>query len=77
VPDSDALFNRAVAAGARVPDGPMGKMADQFWGDRAGTFKDPEGYMWTIATHKEDLTPQELKQRTDEWMKQSSPQPTR
>jgi len=77
VQDSDALFNRAVAAGARVPDGPMGKMADQIWGDRAGTFKDPEGYMWTIATHKEDLTPQELKQRTDEWMKQSAPQPTR
>jgi len=77
VQDSDALFNRAVAAGARVSDGPMGKMADQFWGDRTGTFKDPEGYMWTIATHKEDLTPQELKQRTDEWMKQSVPQPTR
>ena len=77
VQDSDALFNRAVAAGARVSDGPMGKMADQFWGDRTGTFKDPEGYMWTIATHKEDLTPQELKQRTDEWMKQSAPQPTR
>jgi PhnB protein len=77
VQDCDALFNKAVAAGARVPDGPMGKMADQFWGDRTGTFKDPEGYLWTIATHKEDLTPQEMKQRQDEWMKQMSPQPTR
>ena len=77
VPDSDAVFNRAVAAGARVLDGAMGKMADQFWGDRAGTLKDPEGYMWTIATRKEDLTPQEMKQRQDEWMKQFSPQPTR
>ena len=76
VPDSDAVFNRAVAAGARVLDGPMGKMADQFWGDRTGTLKDPEGYMWTIATHKEDLTPQEMKQRQDEWMKQFSAQPT-
>jgi len=76
VQDSDAVFNRAVAAGARVPDGPMGKMADQFWGDRTGTFKDPEGYLWTIATHKEDLTPQEMKQRQDEWMKQFSAQPT-
>jgi PhnB protein len=75
VQDSDALFNRAVAAGARVLDGAMGKMADQFWGDRAGTVKDPEGYMWTIATRKEDLTPQEMKQR--QWMKQFSPQPTR
>ena len=77
VQDSDAVFNRAVAAGARVLDGPMGKMSDQFWGDRAGTIKDPEGYMWTIATRKEDLTPQEMKQRQDEWMKQFSPQPTR
>ena len=72
VQDSDALFNRAVAAGARVLDGPMGKMADQFWGDRTGTLKDPEGYMWTIATRKEDLTPQEMKLRQDEWMKQFS-----
>ena len=35
----------------------MGQMADQFWGDRCGTFTDPHGYSWTIATHKEDLTP--------------------
>jgi len=77
VEDGDAVFHRAVEAGARVLDGPMGKMADQFWGDRTGSFKDPEGYMWTIATHKEDLTPQEMKQRQDEWMKQFSPQPTR
>ena len=77
VQDSDALFNRAVAAGARVLDGPMGQMSDQFWGDRTGTLKDPEGYTWTIATRKEDLTPQEMKQRQDEWMKQLSPQPTR
>ena len=76
VPDCDAVFNRAVAAGARVPDGPMGKLADQFWGDRTGSFKDPEGYTWTIATHKEDLTPQEMKQRQDEWMKQFAQQHT-
>ncbi len=76
VPDCDALFNRAVAAGAKVLDGQMGKMADQFWGDRSGSFKDPEGYLWTIATHKEDLTPQEMKQRQDEWMKQFASQPT-
>ena len=69
VEDCDALFNRAVGAGAQVPPGPMGQIADQFWGDRTGTFTDPHGYRWTIATHKEDLTPEEMKQRMDEFMK--------
>src|SRR6266496_3759834 len=76
VKDCDALFNRAVAAGAQVRPGPMGQMADQFWGDRAGTFTDPQGYRWSIATRKEDLSPQELEQRQQEWMKQFAPQPT-
>jgi PhnB protein len=75
VEDSDALFNRAVAAGGRAADGPMGHMGDQFWGDRCGTFTDPHGYSWTIATLKEDLTRQELERRQAEWMKQSSQQP--
>ena len=57
VPDCDALFNRAVAAGARPAKGAMGAMADQFWGDRAGTVIDPQGYSWTIATHKEETCP--------------------
>jgi len=68
VEDSDAVFNRAIAAGGRV-FGPMGALADQFWGDRAGTFVDPFGYQWTVATHKEDLTPQEMEQRRAQWMK--------
>jgi PhnB protein len=68
VDDCDALFNRAVAAGGRVE--PHGALTDQFWGDRSGTFTDPHGYTWSIATHKEDLTPQELKQRQDEFMSQ-------
>ena len=76
VEDCDALFNRAVAAGGQVPPGPMGQMQDQFWGDRAGTITDPHGYTWTIATHKEDLTPQEMKQRQDEWMKSFATQPS-
>lgn len=71
VEDCDALFNRAIAAGGQVAHGPMGQMQDQFWGDRSGTFTDPNGYTWTIATHKEDLTPQEMKQRQDEWMKKA------
>src|SRR5437667_5888744 len=60
VEDCDALFNRAVKAGAQVMPGPMGQIQDQFWGDRAGTFTDPSGYRWTVATRKEDLTPQEI-----------------
>ncbi len=69
VEDADALFNRALAAGGKVPPGPMGPMQDQFWGDRCGTFKDPEGYTWTIATRKEDLTPEEMKRREEEFFK--------
>ena len=60
VPDVDATFNKAVAAGAKV-NMPVG---DQFWGDRYGQVFDPDGHLWEIATHKEDLTPQELEQRT-------------
>ena len=74
VTDADALFNRATAAGAQVAPGPMGQMQDQFWGDRTGTLVDPAGYQWTIATHKEDLTQQEMKQRQDEFMKQYAAQ---
>jgi PhnB protein len=69
VDDCDALFNRAIAAGGRAGNGPMGQLQDQFWGDRSGTFIDPEGYAWTIATRKEDLTPEEIRQRQEAWMK--------
>jgi PhnB protein len=69
VPDADALFTRAIAAGAQAAGGPMGTMQDQFWGDRCGSLTDPHGYRWTIATHKEDLTREELQQRMDQWMK--------
>jgi uncharacterized glyoxalase superfamily protein PhnB len=75
VEDCDALFNRALAAGGQVANGPMGQMQDQFWGDRCGMLKDPHGYSWTIATHKEDLTPEELQQRQADWMKQFAAQP--
>jgi PhnB protein len=75
VEDCDALFNRAVAAGAKVPPGPMGALMDQFWGDRSGTFTDPHGYQWTIATRKEDLTEPEIRQRMDEFMKKFAATP--
>ena len=67
---------RAVGAGAQVAGGPMGQLTDQFWGDRTGTLTDPHGYNWTIATHKEDLSRQEIEQRQAEWMKKFAPQPT-
>jgi PhnB protein len=66
VEDCDTLFNRAVAAGGEVAM----PMADQFWGDRCGNVRDPHGYTWMIATHKEDLTPQEIEQRQAEFFKQ-------
>ena len=59
VPDCDAVFNRAVAAGAKVNM----PLADQFWGDRYGQVIDPSGHVWEIGTHKEDLTPEEMEQR--------------
>jgi PhnB protein len=74
VENCDALFNRAVAAGAQVAPGPMGQLADQFWGDRTGTFHDPFGYRWTIATHKEDLTSEEMHRRAEQFFKQSATQ---
>ena len=75
VDDCDALFKSALAAGGEVYGGGMGKLQDQFWGDRAGTVTDPHGYAWTIATHKEDLTPDEMQKRQAEWMKSFSEQP--
>jgi PhnB protein len=76
VENADALFNRAVAAGGQVPPGPMGAIADQFWGDRCGLLKDPFGYTWTIATRVEDLSPEEIQARQAEAMKQFAGQPT-
>ena len=68
VEDCDALFNRAVGAGANVQV-PLG---DQFWGDRGGAVADPAGYTWWISTRKEDLTPAELEQRAAEFFTQMS-----
>lgn len=59
VEDADSVFNRAVAAGARG-DMPLENM---FWGDRYGKLTDPFGHQWAIATHKEDVAPEELQRR--------------
>ena len=71
VDDSDALFNRAVGAGAKV----QMPIADQFWGDRAGAVADPEGYTWWIATRKEDLTPEEMRKRAAAFFEQMAHPP--
>src|SRR5262249_34021107 len=59
VPDVDATFNKAVAAGAKS----MKPVQDQFYGDRNGTLQDPWGHVWTISTHKEDVSGEEMKRR--------------
>jgi PhnB protein len=59
VQDVDAAFAQAVKAGAKV----LRPVADQFYGDRSGSLEDPFGHVWHLATHKEDLSPQEIERR--------------
>ena len=59
VADVDAQFAKAVAAGGTVKQA----LKDQFYGDRSGTITDPFGHVWTIATHKEDVSPEEMQRR--------------
>jgi PhnB protein len=66
VEDVDAVAKQAVAAGAKVKR----PVADQFYGDRAGTFEDPYGHVWTISTHKEDVSSEEVYRRAEEFRKQ-------
>jgi len=60
VKDVDGVFNRAVAAGAKVAM----PVSDMFWGDRYGQVTDPFGHSWSLATHKEDVPLEELRERT-------------
>jgi PhnB protein len=61
VPNSDAVFATAIAVGAKQ----IRPMADQFYGDRSGMFSDPFGHVWNVATHVEDVSPEELQRRLD------------
>ncbi len=61
VPDVDKVFQQAISAGAKV----QRPVADQFYGDRTGGVTDPFGYVWYIATHKEDVSDDEIKRRLD------------
>lgn len=70
VEDADTVFNRAVAAGSRV-DMPL---QDMFWGDRFGRLTDPFGQQWGVATHKEDVAPEEMKRRQEAFMAKAASQ---
>jgi PhnB protein len=59
VPDADASFARAVKAGAKATR----PVELQFWGDKMGTIEDPFGHQWSIATHVEDVSPEEMEKR--------------
>jgi uncharacterized glyoxalase superfamily protein PhnB len=61
VPDIDAAFAKAIAGGARPTMSPT----DMFWGDRYGKFIDPFGHHWAMATHKEDVSPEEIEKRVN------------
>ena len=68
VEDVDRMFDQAMAAGAKV----MRPLENQFYGDRSGTLEDPFGHIWTIATHVEDVSPEEMQRRQAERMKACS-----
>ena len=63
VEDADEMFARALAAGAQE----LQPVQDQFYGDRSGTMLDPFGHKWTISTHVEDVSPEEMQRRGEEW----------
>jgi len=64
VPDVDKSFAQAIAAGGKVKNA----VKDQFYGDRSGTLTDPFGLMWTIATHKEDVSAADMHKRMEKMM---------
>lgn len=64
----DSVVAEAVAAGARV----QRPLQDQFYGDRSATLEDPFGHVWTVATHVEDVPPEEIDRRMKEMMKQAT-----
>ena len=68
VSDADGAFKQAVAAGGTV----VMPVADMFWGDRAGSIKDPFGYSWMIATHTQDLTQEQMRKGAEAFFAQMS-----
>jgi PhnB protein len=68
VDDVDTIFDRALSAGATV----QRPIADQFYGDRSGKLEDPFGHVWSIATHVEDVPPEEMRRRAEAAMRSSA-----
>jgi PhnB protein len=68
VDDVDTIFGRAVRAGATV----QRPIANQFYGDRSGKLEDPFGHVWSIATHVEDVPPEEMRRRAEAAMRSSA-----
>lgn len=68
VEDVDAQFKQAIAAGAKE----LRPVEDQFYGDRMGTLVDPFGHVWSLGTHKEDVSPEEMNRRMGEMMAQKA-----
>jgi hypothetical protein len=73
VPDVDASFAQAIAAGATAIMPPM----NMFWGDRFGKLKDPYGHEWSMASHVEDVTPEEMGKRMAEMFAGDQPRADR
>jgi uncharacterized glyoxalase superfamily protein PhnB len=63
VENADSVFDRAVSAGCTVKM----PMADQFWGDRSGQVEDPFGHQWSIASHKQDLTHEQIAEKAKDF----------
>ena len=61
--DVDSIYNRAVSMGSKV----VMPLENMFWGDRYGKFNDPFGHSWGVATHVEDVAPEEMTRRQAEW----------
>ncbi len=64
----DEVFKRVIAAGAKE----LQPVKDQFYGDRSGTLQDPFGHVWTIATHVEDISPEEMRIRVEKFMQNAN-----
>ena len=64
MPDCDAIVEKAAKQGGKI----LKPVADQFYGDRSGFFQDPFGHLWGVATHKEDVSPEEMEERAKKAM---------
>jgi PhnB protein len=64
MPDCDAIVEKAAKQGAKI----LKPVADQFYGDRSGFFQDPFGHLWGVATHKEDVSAEEMEERAKKAM---------